>query len=375
MKRPVVFVSHEPGCGGAELSLLDLLYGLDRERHPPLLVTSAPGELTTRAEAMGVRCEFLPLLARGWLARLRQVRAAALGLARIVEQHRATILHSNTLIAGYASVLAGRRSGVATVWHVRDIGYPWIARRACLAASAIVANSHATADALRAPPTKRARVHVVYNGVAAAFFADVPRGRLRSELALEATTPLVGLVARGDPWKGHEDLIRATPLLLQRVADVHVVVLGGQPLREGRAPRSFLDEMRALAEQLGVAHRVHFLGQRHDVADLVRDLDVLAHPVREPEPFGRAIAEAFAAGKPVVASALGGLQELVSDHVTGRLTPPRDPPALAAALADVLLDPEVRARLGAAARAFAQRECTTAVHARRVHEVYAQLPG
>ena len=370
---PVLYVSHQPGCGGAELSLLDLLGSLDRERHPPLLVTSADGALAIRARALGIRCEIVPMLARGSLAKLRLLPAAARGVARLARDHRAAILHSNTVIAGYVALLAARKVRVPRVWHVRDIGYPWIARKACLTAQRVIANSHATADALRTSAAQRSRIRVVYNGVSPAFFETTPTGTLRAAIGARPDEPIVALVARCDPWKGHEDLITAVPLVLREIPRARFVIVGGQPLEAGRTRRDFAEDLARLADQLGVAERVHFLGQRDDVAELVRDIDLLAHPVREPEPFGRAVAEAFAAGKPVVASALGGLRELVRDGTTGRLVPPRDPGALAKALIELLRDRELRKRLGTAARGFAERECTTKVHASRIGDVYAEL--
>lgn len=370
---PVLFVSHETGCGGAELSLLDLLSGLDRDHHPPVLVTSGPGELATRAEALGVPVEFVPMQQRGVLGRLRQLPGAIRSLCALVARHRASFVHTNTLVAGYAGLAAARRTGIANVWHVRDMGYPALARAACLRSSAVIANSRATAAALRAPPRTAPLIHVVWNGVAPEFFAAEPRGLLRSELGLGDEALVVALVARCDPWKGHEDLLAAAALLAGTQRRVHFVFLGGQPLATGRTGADFATHLREEAARLRITDRVHFLGQRADVATLLRDVDVLAHPVREPEPFGRAIAEAFAAGKAVVASGIGGIRELVTDEVTGLWTPPRNPGALAAALGRLLEDAALRQKLGAAARAFANAHCTTAHHARQVETIYAGL--
>src|SRR5262245_60399290 len=142
---PVLYLSHEPGCGGGELSLLTLLASLDRARCPPLLVTAAPGALAARAEALGVRCAFVPALARTGLARAARLCRAAADLAGLCAGHGARIVHANTLFSGYAALLATRKSAVPVVWHVRDIGYPLLARAACARAARIVANSRATA--------------------------------------------------------------------------------------------------------------------------------------------------------------------------------------------------------------------------------------
>jgi glycosyltransferase involved in cell wall biosynthesis len=372
---PVLYVSHESGCGGAELSLLTLLAGIDRARFPPRLVTSADGELAARARALGVPCEFVAGLAGRGLARALRLLPSARAVGRLAAAHGARLLHANTLMGGYVALRAARAGRLATLWHVRDIGYPWLARRAAARATAIVANSAATAKALALPARSAARVRVVFNGVGPEFFAARASGALHREIGAAPGDLLVGLVARCDPWKGHEDLLLAAPSVLAAVPAARFVIVGGQPLAGGRAPAGFALALRELARRLGIAERVHFLGQRDDVAALLPDLDVVAHPVREPEPFGRAVAEAFAAGRAVVASGLGGLVELVEDRGTGLLVRPRDPEALAGAIAILLLDPALRGRLGEKARAFAGEELTRSAHVRRMCAVYDEVLG
>ena len=144
--------------------------------------------------------------------------------------------------------------------------------------------------------------------------------------------------------KGQEDAVRA----LAAVPDAELVVVGGPPTAE-------LDDdpevtrLRAIAAETGVADRLVFTGavSRADVPGWIRSADVvLAVPWYEP--FGITPLEAMACGRPVVATAVGGLQDSVADGVTGVLVPPRDPAALGQALAALLADPERRAAYGAA---------------------------
>jgi glycosyltransferase involved in cell wall biosynthesis len=125
-----------------------------------------------------------------------------------------------------------------------------------------------------------------------------------------------------------------------------IALVAGEPW-QGEEQR--LRDLRALAAELGVAHRVRFAGFRSDVENVYGAADVVAVPSTQPDPFPNAALEAAAAGCCVVAAYHGGLPEMLEDGVTGRLVTPGDPVALAVALAELRRDPAARERLGAAA--------------------------
>lgn len=169
---------------------------------------------------------------------------------------------------------------------------------------------------------------------------DADRARLRAELGLPPGAPLIALVGRVEDQKGADLLVRAVPAVAAAVPDAHVVVVGDGTRRA---------EVEALAAALGVADRVHFTGWRHDLADVMRAVDVLALPSRW-EAFGIVNLEAMAAAKPVVGFAVEGIPEVVAHGETGLLSPPGAVDDLARDLVRVLTDRELAARLGAAGR-------------------------
>jgi glycosyltransferase involved in cell wall biosynthesis len=233
----------------------------------------------------------------------RAVRAAA---------RSADVVHAHWLPTAVPAWLA-RRPLVVTL-HGSDVALarraPALARPILRRARAVIAVSEAlAADARRLGARE---VHVVPNGV------EIP-----AEVGEEADPPEVLFVGRLSPEKGIEDLVAAADGL-------NLVVLGDGPLR-ARVPGA-----------LGFVSREE-LARRYDRAAVV------VCPSRR-EGFGLACAEAMAHGRPVVASAVGGLQDLVADGETGILVPPRDPRALREALERLLADPELRRRLGAAGR-------------------------
>jgi glycosyltransferase involved in cell wall biosynthesis len=173
-------------------------------------------------------------------------------------------------------------------------------------------------------------------------------------------TVRVGLVATLARWKGHEVFLRALARLAEGPAGggeappVRGYVIGGALYATGGSQTSAA-ELRELAGRLGLGDRVGFTGFVPDAAAALGALDVAVHASTEPEPFGLAIAEAMASGRAVVVSAAGGAAELIEDGVDALAHPPGDHAALAARIAELAADPGLRRRLGAAARATAER--------------------
>lgn len=180
----------------------------------------------------------------------------------------------------------------------------------------------------------------------------VHRGTVRARLQTPADDVVILQASRMEPWKGHRLLIEGLGRL-RDVAGWTAWVAGGaqRPHEEAH-----LAEMYALAQSVGVASRIRFLGQRDDVPALMASADALCQPNLGPEPFGIAFVEAMHAGLPIVATAIGGAREIV-DATCGVLVPPKDPAALADALRRLIADPALRARLGAEGPARARALC------------------
>jgi glycosyltransferase involved in cell wall biosynthesis len=190
------------------------------------------------------------------------------------------------------------------------------------------------------------------------------RDAARARLQTPADDVVILQASRMEPWKGHRLLIEGLGRL--RGADGWTCWIAGGAQRPHE--EAHLAEMYALAQQLGVAPRIRFLGQRGDVPALMASADVLCQPNLGPEPFGIAFVEAMHAGLPVVATAIGGALEIV-DPTCGILVPPQDPAALADALRRLIDDPGLRARLGAAGPARAAALCDPHRQTERLRDV------
>jgi glycosyltransferase involved in cell wall biosynthesis len=318
--------------GGAEIGLLRLLSRLRDRGWEITLTTPGDGPVRDAGSRLGLRCQHLDPggLARGaGAAAVRSWPAAR----RLAAAH--DVVYLNGTVCGRLLPALPRRA--RRVLHVHDIVTR--APRWWGMADVVLADSQAVADEL-APLA----AHVVGCPIEpdpTAVDAPWPPGE----------QPVVGYLGRIEPRKGVLDLARAAPRVAARV-----VVVGNDPFA---ADRAYVDEV----DRAPGIERYDWVD---DAAGLMGALDVLVLPSHQ-EPFGTVLAEAMNAGTPVVATRVGGIPEVVEDGVSGRLAPPGDPEALAAAIAEVLAR---RSEMGAAGPARARRWHADA-YADRVAELIA----
>ncbi len=296
-----------------------------------------------------------------------------LSLCRVLRRYRIQLLHTNSYVPGNYARLAAALMRVPLIvdhWH----GFTRFSRKRrliCRLLGRFTILSLAVSQGVRDYLIEQgvldpAKVRVVANGIdLARIQAHRPRAAVRRELRLPEEVRVVGLVARLDHWgKGHRELFTALAGLTDRYLLKALIIGGGR--REA--------ELRQLAAELGLGPRVNFLGQRRDIPDLLAALDILVLPSYG-EGVSLALLEGMAAGLPVIATAVGGLPEVVTDGVNGLLIPPRDPEALARALARLLADPDFARRLGEQARAEVEAHYSLERLGREINEIYGELSG
>lgn len=344
----VLLINHAAELGGAEYGLLDIArhYGPARCH----VVLFADGPLRAQLESAGIGVTLLAgkngmmgvtreagLLRT--LAALPSVLRMAWRLARIARGY--DVLYLNSQKAAVVGMIVGPLVGKPVIWHLHDIlsheHFAPLQRRAIvllanLAARRVIAISEVTKRSFLDCGGNPKLVSVVLNGLDLDRFENIEAFDvlgMRAELGLTGRK-LVGLFGRISPWKGQHILIEALPAL----PDVHAVIVGDALFGEAEYKASLL----ALAERLGVADRVHWLGYRRDTPQLMRMVDVVVHASTAPEPFGRVIIEGVLAGRPVLASSHGASRELLGDDFPW-LVAPADAPALASAIDRVFKHP------------------------------------
>ncbi len=215
------------------------------------------------------------------------------------------------------------------------------------------------------------KLRFIPNGIPAPDPAD-SAADLRAELGIDPGQPVIGTVATLRPQKALDVLIRATVPLAKRFPGLRLLIAGGRAGGEDGGPDPDREALEALARSLGVGEEVVMLGHRSDVPNVLAALDV-AVLSSDYEGSPLSVMEYMEAAKPVVATRVGGLPDLVDDGVTGRLVDPQDPEGFAAAVADLLADPARAVEMGLAGRERRRAEFSIEGTTRRVEQLYEEL--
>jgi glycosyltransferase involved in cell wall biosynthesis len=287
------------------------------------------------------------------------------------------IVHAHMLVPdGWAAAELGAELGVATVAtaHRADVldlpargdGWARTVGHAVEGLDQICTVSRAIRAATERLGRPRREVRVVPNGADTRVFFPRERAEARRRLGLPPEERIVSYVGKLVPRKGVDALVEAMGLLRERP--------GGAPLLVAAGIGELRPELEARALRLGVADRVRFVGKvpHEDVALWMAAGDVFVLPSLS-EGLPTVVCEAMAVGRPVVATAVDGTPEIVEQGETGYLVPPRDPVALAEALAQVVEDPALAARLGARALERARERYTWDANARDMAAIYREL--
>ncbi len=357
------------GSGGTELNAVRTAEALDPARVQLTVFAMRPeGAAAARYAAAGV-----PVVATPPVSTLVAPHTArqVWRLARLFRAHGVELVHCHDVYTNWFAGLAARLAGLPLLTSKRWVGghprHLRLSRVAYRLSTRVLANSEGVARTLVADDgVPRDRIVVVPNFVEDEAFAPLAaaeRRALRAAWGVPEGGPVVGSVARLRSEKGQGTLLRAAARLRERWPDLVVLLVGDGP-EEGA--------LRALAAELGLADRVCFAGHRPNRPNphQLFDVSVLAS---DHEGFPNTLVEAMAAGRPAVASDVGGVPDAVRHEETGLLVPPGDAAALAASLARVLADPGWADRLGARGRAVAWDTFRPGAVTARLVAAYATL--
>src|SRR2546425_10806161 len=289
----------------------------------------------------------------------------------VVHTHR----YKDTVLGAMAAKLAGVPHVIRTIHGLREpmrgwdrakfLAYEALDKAAlwCFA-DRVIAVSRTMAEILRQSGYRRSSVTHIHNGLdLQQIVAARSRQDVRRELGVGADAFLIGTVGRLSAVKAHADLLRAAALILQFNPEATFLIVGDGPLR---------DALTALAAELGVDHACVFAGPRADVYDLVGAMDVFVLPSLD-EGIPMALLEAMALGRPVVATRVGGVPEVVRHRETGLLVAPRNERALAAACLELAANREWGEVLGARARRVVEVEFSQASSGQDLLNTYREV--
>ena len=376
----VLFLNHVSQMGGAEAGLLDMVKCLDPDRFDCRVALPPGGPLVDALARRNVQTDLLPL------RRFRRTRnpaalaayAASLAtvvprLVRLLKAGNADVLHANSNTAQIYGGPAARLAGIPSVWHSRDlVPLGILGPRLYGLCSRAIAISDAVAQHLRAHGAGGSKLVTIPNGLDVDRFQ--PHGHrqsARTRLGLGAEDVVFTTIGQLVPWKNHRLFLECAARVARQLDNARFLIVGGDLFAEQDDYRRNLER---LAAELDLGRRVRFTGYCADVVPLLEASDVVVHPA-EREPFGRAVGEAMALGKPVVAVDSCGPRQLIRNGVDGLLVPPGNPEAMAAACLRLTADPPLASRIGRAARARIASEFSLDQFGDRLETLYEDVIG
>ena len=370
LPRRILYLAKAPFFSGAERALVMTLRALDRARYEPAVIAGTEGEFAAQVRALDIPCRVIPLRRLEKTSPIGSCWAVARVIAAAARL-RPALIHSNDMQSYAPGGYASRVLGVPVVSHLRfpgpAEGYAWFFQPRFT--EAIFISEAFRREASEATPELfNGRSVVVYDGVEIPDeWPEATRLEWRQRLGLPTDRVVIALTGQVSEIKGIWEFVEAAHLLRDTSA---VFAVLGDDLRNAGALRREMEERVA---QLGLADRFHFLGFRPDAAQIIRVFDIVAVPSHI-EPFGLASLEAMASGRPVVASRVGGIPEVVVVEC-GILVPPWDADALAAGLRRLVDDPRMRDDMGRAGRRRAREQFGLPVHAKALDSLYDRLLG
>jgi glycosyltransferase involved in cell wall biosynthesis len=351
---------------GGQRSLYHLVCNLDGTRFAPRVIVPSEGELAENLRTRGVAVSAvdLPRISPGqpvafWRA-LRRILS-------IIREGRFDVIHTdgprNTLYGGIASALAG----IPLVWHIRSSDrdpYDRLLYRLC-------ARLILVADALRGRfdfVSGDEKFITIHNGVDLDEFraGGSPASALDRCGCLPGDT-VIGCFGRVEPMKGQACLIEAMGNVLARHRNLRLLLCGEI------TDESYRRHCEGIGRRCGIADRVRFLGHHSDVAEMLSAADIAVLPSLSGEAFPRAVIEAMAMGRPVIATDVGGTREAILEGVTGFVVPPGDPEALSDRISRLAGNEAVRAAMGQAARRRAEELFSIEKNVRATERLYRAM--
>ncbi|MGR6837141.1 glycosyltransferase family 4 protein [Syntrophomonas erecta] len=368
VKTRVLHVIGGGEIGGAEELVLTLMRLLDKSRYEPHLICLCPGPFVEVARKEGFPAQLIPMRNKLDITTVGPVQD-------YIFDHTVDIVHTHGVRANLVARIAGHSLGVPVVTTVHSVlRYDYdtwfkavfarfLTKLTNRYTDRFIAISDAIRQEIESMQVAPERIEVIHNGLdTSKFVSPRPPEQMQDLLGLNPNLKIITMVARLHPVKGHEYFLRAARQVLDRYPGVQFLIIGEGPER-GNITR--------LVNELGLNERVRMPGYYTPIEDIYGVSDLLCVPSIM-EGLGLVILEAMYFRVPVVASAIGGILEIIEDGKDGILVPPRDPSALAGAILALLKDEQRAERLKDGGQEKI-KNFTLKNMAQQVEQIYAEL--
>jgi glycosyltransferase involved in cell wall biosynthesis len=334
-KKSILFVSHISDLSGAPISLTLLTKNLNKGKYHPIIALPGKGPIIPKLNSSNV---YYQVYKDSFLHKI----FPSLKIYRILKERRVELIYLNTSASIWAAK-AAKLLRIPVIFHIREdlrgLNNLIIRAKIRFCSDKIILISNWMKSFIRS-----SKAAVVHNTVDIADFQHLDPDRIRLEFNVK--NRVIIFIGSLEERKGIKYLLKAFPLIKASVPDVKLLIVG-KPLP---GQKGYLNMLKNLAKDQNII----FAGTRPDVYDIIAAGDILAAPSLS-EAFGRTVIEAMACGKPVVASNVGGIPEIVEDGKTGILVPPKDEKAIADAVIKLFTSKDLAGSMGAAGRKRAEQ--------------------
>jgi len=353
------------GWGGQEIRILEEAKGLKKRGYRVIIACQPGSRLSKRAEDAGIEVMTLSMKRTSY-------PSAILRLRRIIEDYNVDILNTHSSIDSWLASIAGRLSKrKPVILRTRHLSTP--ISKSLLSRILYKRLPHrviTTGESIRKKMVEEngfdgERIVSIPTGVDLDVF-DLRKvnGTLRKEWDIPEDLPVIGMVAVIRSWKGHEDFIDAVQIVLKESPEARFFIVGDGPRRE---------IVREYIRKRGLEGSIIMTGERDDIPQAMASFDIVVLPSYANEGLPQAIAQALSMERPVVASNIGSIPELVIDGETGYLVPPKNPSILSKKIISLLKDEQLRGKMGKAGRRLVTSSFSLETMLDRIEGLYEEV--
>lgn len=354
--------------GGAWESLRDIVFGLECDRFEPIVACSKAPAWRNPSDKVRTVVVKMPMFRKG--KSFFFIPLAVRGLRAAIRSFCVSLVHANSLWDAPYALRAARRFKIPVVVHVRtEIDRDKARKYSLHKVNAVISTSRAAFETLSGFESLTLRVFYLPNGVDLNRFSPlIPGHKTRQKHGINGDAVVFGAVGRIDRLKGLDLLVSAFARVAEWAKQARLLIVGGA---QGKSC-SFKRDLLRMVEKLGLSERVVFAGHQNDPVPYFAAMDVLVMPSRT-EGFGRSAVEAMAMAKPVIASDVGALPEIVSNGLTGYTFRDGDVGALADKMRELAADEQKRAAFGLKARALVEERFDLKAMLSSLQSIYGVL--
>jgi glycosyltransferase involved in cell wall biosynthesis len=379
--RRILYIQFAPG-GGSTVSLCDLVKGLDRHQYEPSILFINNNQYVENFNQLNAKTYIFNHIRykyrkQNFLGNIHQFFLAdipfAIRIARFVKQQQIDLIHYNT---GFdrAVMMAALMARIPIVCHYRSFynTIPLISKMLLPLADGIVYTTRAISEHYLKLIGHVGKQAIVYEPIDIQRFSQHHNtDYLKQEFSINKNDYLISNIGRLTPWKGQNYFIQAIANIVKDYPNTKILIVGA-PGKNSR-DQQYFDSLQAMVAEMSLQNQVLFTGNRNDVPEIMAASDIVVHSACEPEPFGLVIAEAMAAGTPVIATRGGGTPEIIDDGVTGFLVPIKSADGIQSTIQKLLESKTLRESVSINAQKAVAERFSIKQHVTKVEKVYNEI--